>query len=173
MWRALSTMCMVLLTAMFKRWMERYGRQIVGTRMSTPLLARFRRQLRQIGLAGVALLLTIVAWGCGAQQSAAVQQRAQGKALYQTRCAQCHGDQGQGKRGPALIGSTHGLRGYGTAQGLYDYTSVVMPGDAAGTLPPNEYWAILAFILEGNNVLPSETVLGPENAESIRLNEQR
>jgi mono/diheme cytochrome c family protein len=164
---------MVLLTVMFKRWMERFGRQAVGTRMTMPLLARFRRQVRPIGLLWVALLLMIVAWGCETQQTAAAQQRSQGKALYQRYCAHCHGDQGQGKRGPALIGSTHGLRGYETAQGLYDYTRVVMPGDGAGTLQPDEYWAILAFILEGNGVLPTEAVLGPENAESIGLNQQR
>jgi mono/diheme cytochrome c family protein len=143
------------------------------TRMKRSFPVRFCRQYRPIGLLGGVLLLIIVAWGCGVHHPSATQQRSQGRALYQTHCAHCHGDQGQGKRGPALIGSIHGLRGYETSQGLYNYTSIVMPGDAAGTLQPDEYWAILAFILERNNMLSSQVVLGPENAESIHLYERR
>lgn len=117
----------------------------------------------------VSLLLGIVGWRCGTQGPAAAEQVVKGRQLYTAHCARCHGDQGEGKRGPALIGPHYAFSGRGTARGLYDYVSKVMPFDAPGTLKEEEHWAILAFILNRNDLLASDTVLKPENAESIPL----
>jgi mono/diheme cytochrome c family protein len=100
-----------------------------------------------------------------------VTQVAQGQALFLANCARCHGDQGQGNIGPPLIGERHGLRGYATAQGLFDYVSRTMPFDAAGSLPEQTYWDILAFILTNDGYLPEGTVLGPENADEIDISD--
>lgn len=114
----------------------------------------------------VALLI-----GCAAQPSAAAQQRSQGQRLYDMHCARCHGAHGEGKRGPVLIGPTHGLRGYGTAQELYTYVSGVMPYDAPGTLSADEYWAVLSYLTDANGMLPPDTTLDGTNAEQIRVDQ--
>jgi cytochrome c len=101
---------------------------------------------------------------------AVVTQVARGNELYINNCSRCHGDQGQGDIGPPIIGPRQGLRGYGTAQGLYDYVSRVMPFDAAGSLPAQTYWDILAFVISKNGyVLPEGAELGPENASSVDI----
>ena len=92
-----------------------------------------------------------------------------GKVVYEERCAKCHGEQGQGKLGRALIGSTANLGGYGTARGLFDYTRKIMPIDAPGKLLESEYWAVLAYILTENKLLPDGTTLGRQNAAGVRL----
>ncbi len=84
-------------------------------------------------------------------------------------CSKCHGQQGQGDKGPRLIGSPNGLSGYVTARGLFDFANTQMPFDNPGTLKEQEYWDVLAFILDANNLLPPDTILGPENAADIKL----
>jgi S-disulfanyl-L-cysteine oxidoreductase SoxD len=97
------------------------------------------------------------------------EQLQRGKAVYEERCAKCHGEQGQGKLGRALIGPTANLGGYGTARGLFDYTRKIMPIDAPGKLLESEYWAVLAYILNQNRILPDGTTLSRQNAANVRL----
>jgi S-disulfanyl-L-cysteine oxidoreductase SoxD len=96
-------------------------------------------------------------------------QVARGQVVYQERCASCHGEQGEGKVGRALIGSSAGLGGYGTARGLFDYVRKVMPADAPGRLTESEYWAVLAYILAQNGQLPPGTTLSRETAAHIPI----
>ncbi len=51
--------------------------------------------------------------------------------------------------------------------GLFDYVTLSMPPANAGGLKEEEYWAVLAYILSENKVLPAGTALGPENARQI------
>lgn len=92
-----------------------------------------------------------------------------GKAVFANHCAKCHGASGQGGDGPRVIGTPNGLAGYQTAQKLFEYTSAEMPLDTPGSLKPEEVWDVLAFILDGNRLLPPDTILGPDNAANIRL----
>ena len=98
-----------------------------------------------------------------------VDQLGRGHELFLANCSRCHGDEGQGDIGPAVIGERHGLRGYGTAQGLFDYVSRTMPFDAAGSLSEQAYWDILAYILTENGYLAEGTELGPENAADVDI----
>ena len=96
-------------------------------------------------------------------------QVAQGQAIYARRCARCHGAGGEGKMGPSLIGANHHLSGYGTADVLFDYTQQVMPADRPGRLLEVEYWAVLAYILHENGLLPPGTSLERATAPQIPL----
>ncbi len=69
-----------------------------------------------------------------------------GRTVFVDRCARCHGAEGEGGIGPRLIGDDR-LAGYGTALGLFDYVSQVMPADAPGTLPADQYWAVVAYLV--------------------------
>ncbi|MGH2375408.1 MAG: c-type cytochrome [bacterium] len=101
---------------------------------------------------------------------AATEQTNRGKELFGMNCARCHGDQGEGTAdGPRLIGTPNGIATYMTAKGLFEFASTEMPADARGSLMPQAYWDILAFILESNRLLPPDVTLGPDNAANIRL----
>ena len=118
------------------------------------------------------LVLATLGWGGIAMMSSPAQaedQATRGQAVYQERCASCHGEQGDGKVGRALIGPQAGLGGYETARGLFDYVRKVMPADAPGRLTESEYWAVLAYILAQNGMLPPDTTLSRETAGRISL----
>ncbi len=101
---------------------------------------------------------------------AATEQTERGKGLFAQNCARCHGEQGQGTAdGPRLIGIPNGIATYMTAKGLFDFVSTEMPNDVRGSLMPQAYWDILAFILESNQLLPPDVTLGPDNAPNIKL----
>lgn len=117
-------------------------------------------------------MLAVLAVGCSTHTASTVDQIAQGRELFQMYCARCHGAHGEGRIAPALIGPKHGLRGYQTAQRLNAYVSRIMPSDAPGTLKEDEYWAVLAFVLDSNGYLPKGTRLETNNAANVQLPQQ-
>ena len=119
-------------------------------------------------------VLTAVALGTGLGPTSVLaqdeeRQVEQGKAIYARRCAKCHGANGEGKMGPSLVGPQHHLGGYGTADVLFDYTQQVMPADRPGRMQDVEYWAVLAYILHENGLLPPGTSLERGTAPQIPL----
>ena len=93
----------------------------------------------------------------------------QGHAIYARRCAKCHGANGEGKMGPSLVGPQHHLSGYGTADVLFDYTRQLMPADRPGRMQEVDYWAVVAYLLRENGLLPPSTALGTATAPQIPL----
>ncbi|MDR7522999.1 MAG: cytochrome c [Armatimonadota bacterium] len=102
-------------------------------------------------------------------QVAATEQVDRGRTVFRSSCAKCHGPEGQGGEGPTLIGPASVVRSYRTAQTLFDFVSANMPFDAPGSLKAEDYWDILAFVLDANGLLPPDVVLGPETAPNIRI----
>jgi cytochrome c len=103
-----------------------------------------------------------------------------GEALYQDRCAACHGEFGEGKdRWPALIGGSGKLtdddpkKGVGNywpyATTLFDYIKRAMPFGNAQSLSDDEVYAITAYVLHLNDVLNPEAVLDRDSLLRIRL----
>ena len=74
-----------------------------------------------------------------------------GNTVFANSCAVCHGDAGQGKIGPALIGANQHLANYQTAQGLLNFISTNMPFDKPGSLTHQQYLEVLAFLMTQNN----------------------
>ena len=58
-----------------------------------------------------------------------------------------------------------------TAQDLFDYVSreMPMPRSKAGTLKPEEYWAVVNYILAGHGVALPEGGVNPSNAASVAI----
>jgi cytochrome c len=96
------------------------------------------------------------------------EQVAAGRDVYTGQCAQCHGPNGEGGTGPLVIGGGKRIATYASTDRLYDYVSRTMPFDEPGTLTPEQYWNVIAYLLDENELLPEDTVLGPES-ESIEL----
>ncbi len=104
----------------------------------------------------------------------------QGEAVYQDRCASCHGEFGEGKdRWPPIIGGIGKLtdddpkRGVGNywpyATTLFDYVKRAMPFGDAQSLTDDEVYAITAYVLHLNDVLKSDAVLDRDSLLKIKL----
>lgn len=124
--------------------------------------------------AGVLVLvgLAVAASGCGGDGGGAAsdpaEQIAAGGDVYRDACASCHGPEGEGGTGPVVIGGSRRIASYETTTRLYDYVSRTMPFDEPGTLDEDEYWNVIAFLLDRNGLLPPGTTLGAD-ADPIEL----
>jgi alcohol dehydrogenase (cytochrome c) len=93
-------------------------------------------------------------------------QAAAGRAAYGTSCASCHGTNlDDGAFGPPLKGVQF-IQKYGgrTVDGLYTTTSTTMPTTAPGSLAPNVYAQIVAYILEQNAIVAGSEELPSDPA---------
>jgi len=99
---------------------------------------------------------------------------AQGAAIYAAKCASCHGKSGEGASFDRLVATDAGdnfafgrdprlARAIGNywpyASTLYDYTMRSMPFTAPGTLTPDEGYALVAYLLALNKVVPEDAVM--------------
>jgi PQQ-dependent dehydrogenase (methanol/ethanol family) len=101
-------------------------------------------------------------------------QAARGATVYTQYCTVCHGATLQGEAGTPLTGPTfwHAY-GAGTAAQLYDFLSRQMPLDAPGSLNPQQYLDVTAFILERNGLPPGEEPLSTASLSQVRLSQMR
>ena len=80
-------------------------------------------------------------------------QARQGRRVYKTACASCHGSELEGAAAPALAGPAF-LQTWQpparSAQDLYHVMRVTMPKLAMGSLKPDDYTAVFAFLLQRN-----------------------
>lgn len=129
----------------------------------------------QLGIC--ALLAAGAIAACGSDESeteqggreAASRQLASGQQVYARSCEQCHGERLQGGQGPNLVGADEPLANYETGQGLFEYVSKTMPFDNPGSLPAQDYYDVLAYLIDTNKRLPANTVLDEQTAAEVRL----
>lgn len=130
------------------------------------------RRRRLAAACGLLFLLIGSATACGGDDNGTAQsqdeQVAAGRDVYLDECAKCHGEQGEGGTGPLLIGGSRRIASYGDTDRLYDYVSRTMPFDDAGSLSEQQYWDSIAYLLDANDLLPADAVLGPDS-ETITL----
>ncbi|MFM0118384.1 cytochrome c [Paraburkholderia sp. RL18-101-BIB-B] len=94
---------------------------------------------------------------------------ATGAHIFAAKCAACHGAQGQGGLGDQLIGGQGTLtsakpkRTVGSywpyATTLFDYIRRAMPYNAPESLSADEVYAVSAFLLNQNGIVPANTRL--------------
>ncbi|HEY2008240.1 MAG TPA: cytochrome c [Rhizomicrobium sp.] len=85
-----------------------------------------------------------------------------GAAVYSQACAACHGQQLEGVAAPALKGSAFGEMATAqglTADSLLDVITNTMPQSDPGSLKPEEYNAVTAYILQQNGYPAGSTAL--------------
>ena len=93
-----------------------------------------------------------------------------GQSVFATVCAACHGQSGQGLLGPALIGPRASFNRFGqTARGYYTYIRSNMPQNAPGSLTPQEYLSVTAYLLVQNGLVDSGAAFGEDSLDSISL----
>jgi len=92
-----------------------------------------------------------------------------GKAAYAMNCAGCHGDKAEGgAAGPTLSGPdfTNGYKD-GNAAALYNKISMDMPSSAPGSLTPEQYADVMAYVLSVNKY-PAGPAELPKDGAGLR-----
>jgi cytochrome c len=103
----------------------------------------------------------------------------QGRAIYAAQCARCHG--ATGREGPedVLVGGIGSLatarpqKTVGSfwpyATTLWDYINRAMPFDRPGVLPPDDVYAVTAYVLQLNGIVSAADVLDATTLPNVKM----
>jgi len=102
-----------------------------------------------------------------------------GKVVFTEQCAACHGDNGQGGVGDRLVGgqgtlaSAKPIRTVGSywpyASTLFDYIRRAMPQNAPQSLSNEDVYAVAAYVLSLNGIVPADAVLDATSLAAIKM----
>ena len=103
-----------------------------------------------------------------------------GEEVYAEQCAACHGTFGEGEgRFPKLVGGTGTLKldrpeltvgsYWPFAPTLWDYINRAMPMPAPHTLSGDDVYALTAYILHLNDIVPSEFVADRASLPKVKM----
>jgi cytochrome c len=103
----------------------------------------------------------------------------EGQAVYDAKCASCHGTFGESNDyiqiagGVGTLKSDQPVRTVGSKLNypttLWDYINRAMPFTAPKTLTPDEVYALTAYVLNLNDILPADAVLDQESLPKVRM----
>lgn len=102
----------------------------------------------------------------------------EGEALFAKLGAKCHGAKGEGTdAAPALVGGIGSLNTdkpvktvgsfWPYATTLFDYIRRAMPADNPQSLTPDEVYALCAFILNLNGIIPADAVMDAQSLPQV------
>lgn len=104
---------------------------------------------------------------------------AQGKDVYERRCAECHGNNGEGGDHGALVGGVGSLDSakplktavsyWPYATTLWDYTNRSMPFDTPGVLTNDQVYAVVAYVLFLGEVVGENDVLDAKTLPEVKM----
>ena len=104
---------------------------------------------------------------------------AQGKQVFADNCAACHGDTGQGGIKDPLVGgqgtlaSDKPIKTVGSfwpyATTLFDYIHRAMPYPTPGSLSNDDTYAVVAFILSLNGIIPTDSKVDRASLPNIKM----
>lgn len=109
---------------------------------------------------------------------------AEGAAIYAAKCASCHGKNGEGASFDRLVATDSGKnfdfatnpklpRAVGNywpyTTTLYDYTYRAMPFMQPGTLSANDTYALVAYILHLNKIVPENAVMDRSTLPAVKM----
>ncbi len=105
----------------------------------------------------------------------------QGAALYATACAACHGERGEKPLdatmrligGAGTLATPKPIKTVGSywpyATTLFDYIRRAMPFPAPQSLTADQVYAVTAYVLRLNNVVPDGTVLDAASLPAVKM----
>ena len=104
---------------------------------------------------------------------------AQGEAVFQQTCSACHSTTSKVGLGPALVGglgslsSPQPLQTVGSywpyATTLFDYVRRAMPFNAPHSLTDDQVYAVSAYILSLNGIVPADAVMDQQSLPRVRM----
>jgi mono/diheme cytochrome c family protein len=102
-----------------------------------------------------------------------------GHEIFDQQCATCHGAKGEGGLGDQLVGgqgtiaTAKPVRTVGSywpyASTLFDYIRRAMPLNAPQSLDNNDVYAVSAYILNLNGLLPADATLDAKSLGAIKM----
>jgi mono/diheme cytochrome c family protein len=103
----------------------------------------------------------------------------QGAAIFAAKCASCHGAHGEGKPMSRLVGGVGTLRDkksektvgsfWPYATTLFDYVRRAMPLNAPQSLTPDELYAVSAYVLFLNGIVPQDASLDADTLAKVKM----
>ena len=103
----------------------------------------------------------------------------QGAAIFAEKCASCHGPHGEGKPMDRLVGGAGTLRDkkpektvgsfWPYATTLFDFVRRAMPLNAPQSLTPDEVYAVSAYVLFLNGIVPQDAMLDADTLAEIKM----
>ena len=104
---------------------------------------------------------------------------AQGEVVFGAQCSACHSASGKGGIAPALVGgigslaSPHPFRTVGSywpyATTVFDYIRRAMPFNAPHSLSDDQVYAVTAFLLHANGIIPADAVLDQHTLPQVPM----
>ncbi|GJE60073.1 c-type cytochrome [Methylobacterium trifolii] len=104
---------------------------------------------------------------------------AQGQILFASQCASCHGAKGEGGTGERLVGGQGSLASgkpiktvgsfWPYAPTLFDYIRRAMPLNAPQSLDTDAVYAVSAYILHLNGLVPGDAVIDAASLAAVRM----
>jgi S-disulfanyl-L-cysteine oxidoreductase SoxD len=112
---------------------------------------------------------------------------AKGEIIFGQKCASCHGPHGEGKLPlyPRLVGRDPRAESFGFATDpslsrtigdywpyattVFDYVRRAMPHTAPGSLTNDEVYALTAYLLAANRVIPAGTTLDSATLSKVKM----
>jgi S-disulfanyl-L-cysteine oxidoreductase SoxD len=102
-----------------------------------------------------------------------------GEAIFAAKCASCHGADGEGEPMDRLVGGVGTLRDkkpektvgsfWPYATTLFDFVRRAMPLDAPQSLTTDEVYAVSAYVLFLNGIVPQDATLDADNVAKIKM----
>lgn len=102
-----------------------------------------------------------------------------GAALYARHCQACHGAEGQGGMNGDLVGGVGSLASAAPKKTVtsywpyatiaFDYIRRAMPYTAPGSLTADEVYALVAYLLSLDGVVPAEAVLDAASLAAVKM----
>ncbi|MDP3090631.1 MAG: cytochrome c [Nitrospira sp.] len=103
----------------------------------------------------------------------------QGAAIYANKCAACHGPTGVEGPQSQLVGGQGSLttdkpiKTIGSfwpyATTLYDYVHRAMPLNAPQSLTPDEVYAVVAWLLHQNGIIPADAAIDAQTLPAVKM----
>jgi S-disulfanyl-L-cysteine oxidoreductase SoxD len=102
-----------------------------------------------------------------------------GREVFAQQCAACHGEKGEGGVGERLVGgqgtiaTPKPIKTVGSfwpyAPTLFDYVRRAMPQNAPQSLSNEDVYAVSAYILNMNGLLPADATLDAKTLSAIKM----
>lgn len=104
---------------------------------------------------------------------------AAGREVYVNRCAQCHGEKGEGRDSVALAGGQGTLKNpkpqrtvgsyWPYATTIWDYVNRAMPFKNPGMLSRDQVYAVTAYVLFLNGIVGENDVMDARSLPKVRM----
>jgi S-disulfanyl-L-cysteine oxidoreductase SoxD len=105
---------------------------------------------------------------------------AQGAKVFDDKCALCHGKDAKGGIANMLIGNpsltVHGIASnktianfWGQSTTLFDYIRRAMPWPAPRILSDDEVYALCAYLLAGNKLIPEDEPMNAQTLPKVKM----